>query len=36
MDKLELDPLYMVYPIYLNKDLDLEILIHHDKYPILF
>lgn len=31
MDKLELDPLYMMHPIYVTKDPDLEIFIHHNK-----
>ena len=31
MDKLELDQLYTVSPIHLNKDPDLEIFIHYDK-----
>lgn len=31
MDKLEFDQFYMVGPIYLNNDPDLEIFIHYDK-----
>lgn len=32
MVKLELDPLYMLCPIYLNENPELEMLIHLDKY----